>query len=188
MTRKATEVLEREHRRIQEVAASLALLAEEIENGRAVPTSTLRTLGQFLEVFLEQGHHRKEEAYLFTLLEKKGVPAGGCPLAVLNHEHAKLRALVAQYPDAVEMYVATQGAARASLVETVRALVEILPGHIWKEDYLLLPLADKVLTPEEHESLLAQFAQVDTEMGVPGPQGFEPLAEDLEEAVPHSGR
>ncbi len=186
MTRKATEVLEEEHRVIQDMAASLAIVGDQIEQGKFVPNKTLRILGQFLEVFVEQCHHRKEETYLFSMLEKKGVPASGCPLAVLNHEHAKLRALVSQYTDAVEVYITTEGAARASLIATIHSLLELLPGHIWKENYLLFPLAEKVLTPEEHESLLAQFEQVESELGPGIHHGFERLADNLTEAVHNS--
>jgi hemerythrin-like domain-containing protein len=186
MSKKATEVLEEEHRVIQRMAASLAVVAEEIGQGKLVDNKTLHILGQFLEVFVEQCHHQKEEAHLFTMLEKKGVPASGCPLAVLHHEHDKLRALVSQYTDAVEMYIATQGAARVSLITTIHSLLELLPGHIWKEDFLLLPLADKVLTPDEQESLLSQFEQVEAELGPGIHHGFERLAEGLEEALQHS--
>jgi hemerythrin-like domain-containing protein len=186
MSKKATEVLEEEHRVIQRMAASLAVVREEIEQGTLVESKTLHILGQFLEVFVEQCHHRKEEAYLFTMLERKGVPASGCPLAVLHHEHDTLCALVSQYADSAEVYIATQGAARVSLINTIHALLELLPGHIWKEDFLLLPLADKVLTPDEQESLLAQFERVEAEIGPGIHRGFERLAEGLEEAVQHS--
>lgn len=185
MINKATQILEDEHRVIQEMAASLAVVGEDIERGKAVPSKTLRILGQFLEVFVEQCHHRKEEAYLFTMLQRKGVPAEGCPLAVLNHEHAKLRALVTQFTDSVDVYLATQGAARVSLIKTIHSLLELLPGHIWKENYLLFPLADKVLSSDEQESLLLQFEQVESEMGPGIHHGFERLAKGLGEAVQH---
>lgn len=188
MSKKATEVLEEEHRVIEGMAASLALVGEDIEKGKSVESKTLHILAQFLEVFVNQCHHRKEEAYLFGMLEKKGVPAGGCPLAVLNHEHEKLRALVSQFADSVEMYIATGGAARLALIKTIHSLLELLPGHIWKENYLLFPLAEKVLTPEEHESLLAGFEQVEFEIGPGIHHGFERLAQGLEEAVQGSAR
>lgn len=186
MSKKATDVLEEEHRVIQRMADSLVVIGEEIEQGKLVESKTLHILGQFLDVFVEQCHHRKEEGYLFTLLEKKGVPVSGCPLAVLHHEHDKLHALVSQYADSTEVYIATQGAAKASLITTIHALLEILPGHIWKEENLLLPMANKVLTPDDQELLLKQFEQVESELGPGIHHGFERLAEGLEEAVQHS--
>lgn len=186
MSKKATQILEEEHRVIQSMAASLAIVGEEIDRGKLVASKTLHILAQFLDVFVAQCHHRKEEGYLFAILEKKGVPASGCPLAVLNNEHAKLRALVSQFTESVELYVATRGEARISLQKTIRALLELLPGHIWKEDYLLFPMADKLLSPEEQESLLAQFEHVESEIGPGIHHGFERLVESLEEAVHHA--
>ena len=165
MAVKATEILEVENRTIQRAAASLALISADLAKGNRVATDTLRNLSQFLDVFLEQCHQRKEEAFLFRILEQKGVPASGCPLAVLSNEHAKERVLVRQFADAVDIYVRSHGTVRASLQATLHALLGLLPGHIWKEDYLLLPLADKILSPEEQDSLRRQFDQLESEMG-----------------------
>lgn len=186
MTTKATQMLEEEHRVIQKVAASLATVGEDLEMGKSVQSKVLQELAKFLETFVEQCHQRKEETYLFAILEKKGVPASGCPLAVLNNEHAKERALIKQFAEAVEVYVRSQGTVRKSLAATIRALVELLPGHIWKEDYLLLPMADKVLSPGEQETLRTQFEQVDSGIGPGVHQGFERLAAGLEQAVHQS--
>jgi len=186
MATKATQMLEEEHRVIQKVAASLAMVGEDLEMGKPVQSKVLQDLATFLETFVEQCHQRKEEAYLFPILEKKGVPASGCPLAVLNNEHAKERALIKQFADAVEVHVRSEGAVRTSLAATIRALVELLPGHIWKEDYLLLPMADKLLSPEEQETLRMQFERVEFEIGPGVHQGFERLAAGLEQAVHQS--
>lgn len=183
MAQKATQVLEDEHHIIQDVAASLATVGEDIETGKLVASKTLRNLAHFLEVFVAKCHHVKEEAYLFAILEKRGVPPGGCPLAVLSHEHAKLRALISQFVDSVELYISTHGEARTTLGKTINALLELIPGHIWKEDFLLLPMADKILTPEEQEILLAQFAQVESEIGPGIHHGFERLVTALGETV-----
>ena len=88
---KPTEVLEREHHYIQQVGASLLLLAEELEKGEAVPAETLADTLEFLRTFADRCHHGKEEAFLFPLLEQKGVPPQGCPLGVLKKEHVAVR-------------------------------------------------------------------------------------------------
>jgi hemerythrin-like domain-containing protein len=76
---KPTEVLEREHHYIQQVVASLMLLAEELEKGEAVPAETLADTMEFLRTFADRCHHGKEEAFLFPLLDQRraapGLPA-----------------------------------------------------------------------------------------------------------------
>jgi hemerythrin-like domain-containing protein len=185
MLRKATQVLEEEHRVIQGMAASLAIVAEDIEKRKPVDGETLHNFVTFLDVFVQRCHHRKEETYLFAILEKKGVPTEGCPLAVLNNEHAKLRSLSSQFADSVELYTATQGQARVSLQKTIHALLELLPGHIWKEDYLLFPMADKLLSPEEQELLLTQFENVEARIGPNIHHDFERLAKRMEVTAQH---
>lgn len=179
---KATQILEDEHRVIQKVAASLALMAEDLKIGKRIEDKTLRGIARFLSVFVEQCHQQKEEAYLFALLLKKGVPASGCPLAVLHNEHAKEQALIRQFGQAVEMYIESREASRGSLESTIHALVELFPGHIWKEDYMLLPMADKLLSPEEQEQLRQQFDHVESEIGPEIHQQFERLADNLQPA------
>lgn len=179
--KKATQVLEEEHRIIQGVVDTLAVVGEEIEKQGVVSIEALRILGQFLEVFVRHCHQRKD-AHLLSILEKKGVPAAGCPFEVLNQEHVMLDVLASQYVDSVGMYILTRGEAQISLAKTIHSLLELLPVHIWKEDNLLLPLADKVLTPGEQETLLLQFAQVESELGPGIHRAFEWLAEGLEEA------
>lgn len=186
MTLKATRILEEEHHVIQSVAASLAIVGADIQSGKRVATKTLRNLARFLEVFVGQCHKEKEESHLFVMLEKKGVPSGGCPIAVLSHEHVKLHDLISQFADCVELYVTTHGDARAPLEKTIRALLELLPGHIWKEDFLLFPMADKVLSPEDHKTLLEEFNQVETQVGAGVHHGFERLAKAVEEIVHHA--
>ncbi|HJT68626.1 MAG TPA: hemerythrin domain-containing protein [Terriglobales bacterium] len=183
---KATQVLEKEHRVIQKMAASLALIGEDLKAEKRVPTDTLREITQFMQVFVNQCHQQKEEVYLFAVLLKKGVPAGGCPLAVLHNEHAKEQALVKQFGDAVEMYVESKGEAHTSLESSIRALIELLPAHIWKEDYLLLPMADKILSSEDQKSLRKQFDKVQSEIGPELHFRFEKFADELESAAHHA--
>ena len=51
------------------------------------------------------------------------------------------------------------------LLETLRGLVDLYQNHIWKEDYLLFPLTNKVLSAEEQLSLCRQFEQVEARVG-----------------------
>ena len=64
------------------------------ESGKEVDPSVFTDLSEFMQTFGDKCHHAKEEEYLFKLLEKKGVPVSGCPLAVLLHEHEKGRSLI----------------------------------------------------------------------------------------------
>ncbi len=180
----ATGILEHEHLVIHRVVAAMARLADELEQGSDPTPQTLDDLISFLRVFVDQCHHAKEDRWLFPMLEAKGIPSGGCPMGALEHEHERGRALVAQLSEATQSYKA-QGpaAAKPQLIRTLRELVDLYPGHIWKEDYMLLPMANKVLSEEDHGRLAEQFGEVEAQIGPGVHERMEAFPATLERAV-----
>jgi hemerythrin-like domain-containing protein len=130
---KSTDVLEREHAVIQKVIATMSVAADRLDNSHNLETATLRDISAFLHDFSEQRHHAKEERFLFPLLEARGIPASGCPIAVLHNELEKGRALLTQLDDATQAFL-TSGAAKEAL--DVEALAEsaILVTLAWPGD------------------------------------------------------
>lgn len=179
----STVALEHEHRIVQKVVAGMAMLTDELTEGKSVKPQLLKEIVEFLRVFVDQCHHAKEDKYLFPLLEQRGVPAGGCPLGALKLEHEKGRVLVRQLAESVDEFAGSGGAAKDSLIQSLRGLVELYPGHIWKEDYLLFPLAGKVLSPADHVALSKQFEKVESEFGPDVHSRFERLALELTHTV-----
>jgi hemerythrin-like domain-containing protein len=134
-----------------------------------------------MRTFADKCHHGKEEAHLFTLLEKKGVPMRGCPLGILIAEHQKGRDLVKQLAEATDSYAMGNASAREALLKSLRSLTELYPNHIWKEEYLAFPMADKILSSEEQRDLSEKFEMVEKEIGLDVHQRFEKFAEVIEE-------
>jgi hypothetical protein len=58
----------------------------------------------------------------------------------------------------------------------LRRLIELYPAQIWKEDYLLFPMAEKLLSKSEQKLLSVQFAHHESEIGTDVYHGFEQLA------------
>ncbi len=185
-TQSPTEILEAEHQAIQKVVASMARMADALEQGRKVGLSALRELVRFLRVFGDECHHAKEETALFPMLELKGVPVAGCPIAVLHNDHLKARVWLGELSDAVEAYTADSQAGRRSLITALRELVRFYPEHIWKEDYLLFPLANKVLSSMDERILAQHFEHIESSLG-PNVHGrFEQFVKEFDLAT--SGR
>ncbi|HEX8925007.1 MAG TPA: hemerythrin domain-containing protein, partial [Terriglobales bacterium] len=182
---KATEALEREHELIQKVVAIMAQLVSQLELRHAVSSEVLRDLLQFMREFSEQCHHGKEESYFFPYLESKGVPSTGCPLAALKGEHAKSRQLLDDLNSAAAIYIGNPENGRLALTDVLQSLVTLYPAHMWKEDYLLFPMADKVLGEADHESLLRQFEMAEQVLGSNAHERFSRLADELSERIAH---
>ena len=182
MTR-ATETLEHEHRTIEKIVRVISVLADELTEARDVDDSILADLCDFLRVYGHQCHHGKEESYLFPLLETRGVPEDGCPLGALRHEHQRSRALTDTLVEATSRYSANSSRGRQALVEVLRDLASFYPAHIWKEEYLLFPLAKKVLSAQEDELLQKEFESVEADIYSDAHERYESLAVDLERRV-----
>jgi hemerythrin-like domain-containing protein len=180
---KATEALEREHRVIQKAVAIMAQLVDQLELCHAVNAELLRDLLHFMRAFSDKFHHGKEETYFFPYLESKGVPSTGCPLSVLKTEHSRSRHLLDDLSSATATYIAEPERGRLTLVQVLQSLVVLYPAHIWKEDYLLFPMAEKILSQGDHELLLKQFETAEASLGSTTHQSFEALAEDLAQRI-----
>ena len=164
--KKPTKVLEEEHRIIMKVVDAMAGMAGALEDGKQVAVHTLQSAVTFMRTYADKCHHGKEEGYLFPLLEARGVPATGCPLGALLHEHQTGRTLVGNLEESTQAYaVEDSPETRIKLAMVLRQLMKLYPDHIWKEDYLAFPMTNKVLSAEDQQSLGQKFAGVDTAIG-----------------------
>jgi hemerythrin-like domain-containing protein len=161
---KATETLEHEHRVIEEVASACGVCAEVLRGGTMVPIDVLESIVDFFRKYGDRYHRQAEEA-LLSVLHDKGVPTAACPIVVINYENQKRQTLVDQLTSAVNAYVESGGAVRETLASTLQALAEFFPDHIWKEEYLLLPMAEKVLSEEDKNSLADSLNLIDSMKG-----------------------
>ena len=177
--RRATEALEQEHKVIQKAVAVMAQIVTQLEFRHAVSAEVLRDLLQFMREFSDQCHHGKEESYFFPYLESKGVPSTGCPLAALKSEHATSRQLLSDLNSAATAYINDAERGRLTLIQVLQSLVALYPAHIWKEDYLLFPMADKILAESDQELLLSQFAEAEKDLGTNAQERFGRLADEL---------
>jgi hemerythrin-like domain-containing protein len=163
---KATQIMEAEHRLIETVAQALGGVADAIEKGQRADVGMLATAVEFLRVYADKLHHGKEEALFFPMLVQRGVPPQGCPIGGLTHEHEKGRALVRALAEQAPAYAQDRPGAKEGLLETLRGILDLYQNHIWKEDAMVFPMADKVLTAADQKELTEHFAEVDQAVGL----------------------
>jgi hemerythrin-like domain-containing protein len=175
--------LRHDHRVIQQVVAGMSAVAELLDSGKQVDPSVLADLVQFLRVFADQCHHEKEEQYLFPLLATKANGSARRELESLEREHRAAKQLVGQLAKVAAVYLHNPAALRYRVIDLLQQLVELYPAHIWKEDFLLFPLAQQNLSPAERQNLEEQFENVEREVGEDVRAGFEMLAQKLEAVV-----
>jgi hypothetical protein len=73
-------------------------------------------------------------------------------------------------------------------IQVLRGIAELFPDHIWKEDYLLFPLTNKVLSSQEQQASYQQFEEVEKTVGRDVHRRLEQLAEWLEQQIQRTYR
>ena len=182
---RAIEILMGEHRLIEQVLGSLETYVDGIEQGLPPERQTLADYAAFFRGFADACHHGKEEDMLFQRMLERGMPRQTGPLAVMFHEHVLGRARVAALRElgAGEGRLAPVEVQLA--VETSTGFIELLRAHILKEDGILYPMAERLLTGPELDALETAFEGVEQTMRGDGSlDRFHALAEALSAGFP----
>jgi hemerythrin-like domain-containing protein len=181
---KATDQLKEEHRVIEKALGAVHKLAGAVADGKQVDPSLFVKAADFFGEFADRCHHGKEEDLLFPLMEKRGIPAQGGPLAVMLDEHVQGRAFVRAFREAAERYAAGDKSAAPQISENVNGYVHLLLHHIMKEDQVLYVMAERALSEADDEALLQGFEKVEHErMGHGAHERYHHLAEELSQAA-----
>jgi hemerythrin-like domain-containing protein len=178
----ATDILKREHRAIESVLDSLERASQAVKGGREVPAWVVADGLDFIRSFADRCHHGKEEGRLFPLFGERGLPARGGPIQMMLIEHQEGRKYVRQAAAGYEKWVAGDAEAGAAMAGALQSYIELLRGHIYKEDNILYPMGDGLITPEDDRLLVKQFDEVEEkEMGPGLHEKYHEMIEKLEE-------
>ena len=181
---KATDILMEEHRLIERVIAALEAGAQRLEDGLDVRSEFFLEASSFIGGFADGCHHKKEEGVLFIALASAGVPVQGGPIGVMLAEHEQGRAYNRGMQAGVEKLQAGDPAGKAEIIRNARGFALLLSQHIAKEDGVLFPMAEQVLTSEQQEQMLVDFEKVEKEeIGAGVCARYLPLADELENEI-----
>jgi hemerythrin-like domain-containing protein len=140
-----TGMLRDEHQRILKVADVLQEVLAHEPDPCAFDFDAIEDCISFIRLYADALHHGKEEDLLFTELEQLGMPRQSGPIAVMLYEHEQGRAYVRAMSDALPGTRAGDEQARNRLVNAGLGYVELIRGHILKEDNILFEMADQVV-------------------------------------------
>lgn len=156
----ATSRLRDEHQVILRVADVLqALLAAEEESG-AWDFDAAADCVAFFRRFADLCHHGKEEDLLFPELEARGMPRDAGPIAVMLYEHQQGRAYVRHMDEALGGARLGDAEKTAVLRNAARGYLQLIRGHILKEDNVLFEMADELVRGPACGSLCEAYGAV----------------------------
>jgi hemerythrin-like domain-containing protein len=175
----ATEVLKHEHELVLEVIGAMEREADMIDATGRLDSGDVALMVDFSENFTDGCHHAKEEGALFPRLRERNADMVGPTSAMLEqHEtgRRRIRAIAEDLP------AATSGDADAiqRISENLHAYAAGLRDHISKENGVLFPMADGLLTTDDQRALSGEFDRVEVEETGRGVhEQYHAMAEEL---------
>ena len=151
---KAIADLMNEHEAILSAIQTLENMVANMKPPASVETGDVKDFIGFLKEFSDKCHHGKEEGLLFPALVGAGVPDKGGPIGVMLADHTEGRKLIRDMEDSITTNVDWVKLARAA-----GEYSHLLRNHIQKENMVLFPMAEKVLTGSQLETLYEGFEE-----------------------------
>jgi DUF438 domain-containing protein len=142
----------------------------------------VRDMLEYFTVCVDSCHNRKEQDYLFPLIEERGVPRGGGPLAVMLKEHEMSREILSRLEPLAKLFIAGKSQVRDELRAVFNQYSALLKDHFWKENDILYPMARGVLSAEDDEKIVAGIHAVEDSIGPDTRAKYYGLADRLTRA------
>lgn len=149
---KAMTDLQNDHDAIMLALDVFSKILDSIKIGNNPNPDELLDFLDFLKEFADKCHHGKEEGILFPAMIASGVPDRGGPIGVMMAEHIQGRGLIHTMSEALE-----EPEDYARFEKAGRAYIALLQAHIQKENNVLFPMADRVISSDQLESMFHAF-------------------------------
>ena len=161
MALQSVDVLIKEHRAVERVLENLEGLIDDFLTNPEVPDAAKQELGEISDYLARDLvlHIQKEDQGLFPALGKF-LPANEGPIAVMLHEHREIDHThheLAQGIAELDQHPSVNGKAAAQIRDHGRWLIQELRAHLFKEERVLFPFAEKCLSEEDDRQILRTF-------------------------------
>lgn len=157
MSRALAQLYEEHSSLVAVLDAVSALVREVREHGEFIDPKIFRAILYYLDVFLEREHHRKEEAILFPRIRQRTHDADAI-LDQLACEHEAGEHAIRELEQAFVRYEEHGDNEFPAFAAAVDSYVKRYREHMRKEEREVMPLAQRVLTPEDWVDIEAAFA------------------------------
>jgi len=160
---KSTSALIKDHESITLMMNIMNSISDDIQKNNVLNIEHIEKVIEFLKVFADKCHHGKEEKLLFPELEHCGIPKENGPIGVMLYEHQIGRGYIKSINDALEKYKEGDKKAMYQITDEMKKYINLLTSHIYKENNILFPMADNVLTNELDDRLFEKYQKLESE-------------------------
>jgi len=155
--------------------------AERLTAGQPVRPGFFLDAADFIKGFADGCHHRKEEGVLFEAMVAAGLPKQAGPIAVMLAEHEQGRAYTRGMREAALRLAGGDASAQVEVARNAQGYAALLRGHIAKENSILFPMADQMISAARQAQVAEDFEHVEhEETGAGIHEKYLALAEALE--------
>ena len=102
---------------------------------------------------------------MVPLIEQRGVPREGGPLAVMLEEHQQSRDLLARLTPLAEDFIAGRTDDPRELHAVYSEYTELLKNHFWKENDILYPMARRVMSDDDAAAVVQGIEAAEAALG-----------------------
>lgn len=161
---KPVEDLMHEHEAITVMLSIMNKISENIRKQSNPDPEELNKVVDFLKTFADKCHHGKEETALFPALIEGGMSNQTGPVAVMLHEHELGRGFIKELALAAGSIPSTDKSAEILAAEAIENYVSLMQNHIRKENNVLFPMVDMLLSSGKQQNIYHAFESIEDEV------------------------
>ena len=182
---RALSVIRDEHRALNAVLHGLRYLVRKVRDHSSAPDfNVLRAMLHYIDTFPERQHHAKEDRYLFSRVRLRTHEADEM-LSGLESEHVLGAEMIRRLEQGMLRFEVGGGDYFIAFATAVEAYCDFHWQHMRKEEDVILPLAERVLTEADWVELDAAFADNRNPLGgLHAHEDFNKLFKHIVELAP----
>ena len=150
-------IIREEHAALAAMLRTLSMLLAQQRREQTTPDfGALRAMLFYIDEFPERLHHAKESNLLFPRLRERSAEARDV-LDRLDRDHAQGESAIRRLEHALLGYEMMGESRRAAFEQAAERYIDFYLDHMRTEETEVLPLAERVLRPEDWAEIDAEF-------------------------------
>jgi hemerythrin-like domain-containing protein len=156
---KTLDIIRDEHRSIAAILHGMEYLVDRIRARKAkIDPRVFRAMIYYLDTFSERMHHPKEDRFLFSALRNRGGEAATA-VADLEREHAAGGNALRRLEQCLVRYEEGGDREFPAFAEAVAKFVREYRDHMHKEESIVFPMAERLLSAQDWQAIDRAFAE-----------------------------
>ena len=156
---KTLNIIRDEHRSIGAILHGMEYLVERVRTRKAkIDPRVFSAMIYYLDTFSERMHHPKEDRYLFKAMRSRGGEAAAV-VADLEKEHAAGGEALKRLEQSLVRYEEGGDKEFPAFAEAVAKFVREYRDHMQKEESVVFPLAQRILSTADWQAIDRAFEE-----------------------------